>query len=43
MTRRAVALAKKHCQDRLLSVLEGGYNPPGLASAAIAHVTVLAE
>ena len=43
MTRRAVALAGKHCRGRMLSVLEGGYNPPGLASAAVAHVLALAE
>jgi acetoin utilization deacetylase AcuC-like enzyme len=41
MTRRCVALAEKYCQGRLLSVLEGGYNPPGLASAALAHVKAL--
>ena len=41
MTRRAVAMAEKHCQGRLLSMLEGGYNPSGLASAALAHVMAL--
>jgi acetoin utilization deacetylase AcuC-like enzyme len=38
MTRRCVALADRCCRGRLISVLEGGYNPPGLASAALAHV-----
>lgn len=41
MTRRAVALAEKFCKGRLISVLEGGYNPSGLASAATAHVLAL--
>ncbi|MES2997126.1 MAG: histone deacetylase [Verrucomicrobiota bacterium] len=41
MTRRAVDLAQKHSSGRLLSVLEGGYNPEGMATAAIAHVTGL--
>ncbi|HEX5789730.1 MAG TPA: histone deacetylase, partial [Luteolibacter sp.] len=38
MTRRCVKLARKHCQGRIVSLLEGGYNPPGLASAALSHV-----
>ncbi|RYD47320.1 MAG: histone deacetylase [Verrucomicrobiaceae bacterium] len=42
MTRRSVALADKWCGGRIVSVLEGGYNPAGLASAALAHVTALA-
>jgi len=37
-TRRVVALAVKHAGGRVVSSLEGGYNPPGLASAALAHV-----
>ncbi|MCU0777275.1 MAG: histone deacetylase [Akkermansiaceae bacterium] len=41
MTRRCVAMAGKHCGGKIVSVLEGGYNPAGLASAAIAHVTAL--
>ena len=41
MTRRCVALATKHCDGRIVSMLEGGYNPKGLASAAIAHVNSL--
>ncbi|MEO7100022.1 MAG: histone deacetylase [Luteolibacter sp.] len=43
MTRRSVMLAGKFCQGRIISVLEGGYNPPGLASAAVAHVLALGE
>jgi acetoin utilization deacetylase AcuC-like enzyme len=41
MTRRCVALAERWCGGRIVSVLEGGYNPQGLASAAVAHVTAL--
>jgi acetoin utilization deacetylase AcuC-like enzyme len=41
MTRRCVALAAAHCSGRMVSVLEGGYNPAGLASAAMAHVRAL--
>lgn len=41
LTRRVVALAETHAAGRLVSVLEGGYNPPGLASAALAHVRAL--
>jgi acetoin utilization deacetylase AcuC-like enzyme len=41
-TRRLVALAEKHAAGRVVSSLEGGYNPPGLASAALAHVRALA-
>jgi acetoin utilization deacetylase AcuC-like enzyme len=41
MTRRARALAGKWCRGRMVSVLEGGYNPAGLASAAMAHVRAL--
>jgi acetoin utilization deacetylase AcuC-like enzyme len=41
MTRRCVALSAKHCGGRMVSMLEGGYNPKGLASAAIAHVNSL--
>lgn len=43
MTRRCVKLAHKHCKGRIVSMLEGGYHPPGLASAAVAHVKALAE
>ena len=36
-------LARRHAGERLVSVLEGGYNLGGLASAAAAHVHVLSE
>lgn len=38
MTRRVVAMAERWCDGKVVSVLEGGYNPQGLASAALAHV-----
>lgn len=38
MTRRVMALANHWCGGRVVSALEGGYNPAGLASAALAHV-----
>ncbi len=41
MTRRCVAQAEKWCGGRIVSLLEGGYNPDGLASAAVAHVKAL--
>lgn len=43
MTRRSVGHARDWCQDRLVSVLEGGYNPSGLATAAAAHVLALGQ
>ncbi len=41
ITQKAMALADAHCAGRLVSVLEGGYNPEGLASAVCAHVATL--
>ena len=41
MTRRCVVFARRWGNGRLVSVLEGGYNPPGLAAAAVAHVLAL--
>lgn len=41
LTRRVVALAETHAAGRVVSVLEGGYNPAGLASAALAHVQAM--
>ena len=42
LTKRVVALAEKHAGGRVVSSLEGGYYPPGLASAAVAHVQAMA-
>ena len=33
--------AEKLCKGRIVSVLEGGYNPAGLASAGLAHLKAL--
>ena len=41
LTRMMLDVASRHCRDRLVSVLEGGYNLSGLAQAAEAHVRVL--
>jgi acetoin utilization deacetylase AcuC-like enzyme len=41
LTRILLDLAREHADGRLVSVLEGGYNPAGLASAATAHVRAL--
>ena len=41
LTRAALEVAGQSAQGRVVSVLEGGYSLPGLASAAAAHVTAL--
>lgn len=43
LTKLLLASAKTRCQSRLVSVLEGGYNIQGLASAVTHHVKTLAE
>jgi acetoin utilization deacetylase AcuC-like enzyme len=43
LTDWVVRVARAHCGGRLLSVLEGGYNLSGLASAVAAHVRRLTE
>ena len=43
MTRVVASIAARHCGGRLVSLLEGGYNLGGLASAAHAHVWALSE
>ena len=42
LTRMLREVASRHAGGRLLSVLEGGYNPRGLATAVSAHMTALA-
>ena len=42
LTEMLVAIADRHCQGRLVSVLEGGYTLDGLASASVAHLRALA-
>jgi acetoin utilization deacetylase AcuC-like enzyme/acyl-CoA hydrolase len=41
LTQRVVALAEKHASGRVVSVLEGGYNPDGLVAAVLAHLWAL--
>jgi acetoin utilization deacetylase AcuC-like enzyme len=41
LTRMLMELAGQCCQGRLISVLEGGYNLAGLATAAEAHMRAL--
>jgi acetoin utilization deacetylase AcuC-like enzyme len=41
LTRRAMEIADRHAGGRVVSLLEGGYNLDGLASAAAAHVDAL--
>ena len=41
LTAFMLEIAAKHANGRLVSVLEGGYNLSGLASAAVAHVKAL--
>jgi len=43
LTRLMMTVARDHSRSRLVSVLEGGYNTEGLASAVQAHVTTLME
>lgn len=41
LTRIVKDIAAEHCQGRLVSTLEGGYDPDGLAAAAASHVQAL--
>jgi acetoin utilization deacetylase AcuC-like enzyme len=43
LTRIVKRIADHHCQGRLVSVLEGGYNLDALAASVEAHVRVLRE
>jgi acetoin utilization deacetylase AcuC-like enzyme len=43
VTGRLCDLADKHCQGRVVSALEGGYDLEALGASAAAHVTVLRE
>jgi len=42
MTRELMALAERHSQRRIVSMLEGGYNLSALGASAVAHVKTLA-
>jgi acetoin utilization deacetylase AcuC-like enzyme len=41
VTERLMAVAARHCEDRIVSTLEGGYDLEALASSAAAHVRAL--
>ncbi len=41
LTRTVLAVAADQCEGRVVSVLEGGYNPPVLAECVAAHLTEL--
>jgi acetoin utilization deacetylase AcuC-like enzyme len=43
LTRLVVEVAERHCEGRLVSALEGGYDLEALASAGAAHVAALME
>lgn len=43
LTRLVCGWAERLCDGRLVSVLEGGYDPEGLASAVVAHVEALCD
>jgi acetoin utilization deacetylase AcuC-like enzyme len=42
-TRKLMAVARKHSHERVVSVLEGGYDLEGLSRSVAAHVTALME
>ncbi|MEO0615728.1 MAG: histone deacetylase family protein [Pseudomonadota bacterium] len=42
-TARAVEVAERHAQGRVVSVLEGGYNLEALSAGVVAHVRALAD
>ncbi len=41
LTKIVMRIADEHCQGKMLSVLEGGYNLSGNASAVLAHLSAL--
>lgn len=41
LTRVLLDLAEKHCEGRVVSVLEGGYSLTGLAAGVVSHVRTL--
>ncbi len=43
ITRQLMAVANTHCNSRLVSILEGGYNLEGLAEGVAMHVTALMQ
>ena len=43
MTRELMAVAARHSEKRMVSMLEGGYNLSALGRSAVAHVKTLTE
>ncbi len=43
LTRELMAIALRHSQKRIVSMLEGGYNLSALGRSAVAHVATLAD
>lgn len=43
LTREIYGVARRHCEGRLVSVLEGGYNLSALGRSVVAHLKVLTE
>ena len=43
VTEQLCDLADRHCQGRVVSALEGGYDLEALGASALAHVSVLKE
>jgi acetoin utilization deacetylase AcuC-like enzyme len=43
VTRELVGLAGRHSGGRIVSCIEGGYDPPALARSTVAHLRALAE
>ena len=43
VTRELLLLADRHCDSRIVSVLEGGYDPPALARSVMAHLQELSR
>lgn len=41
VTRQIVEVARRHCAGRIVSCLEGGYDPSSLGRSAAAHIRVL--
>lgn len=41
VTGKLMELANRHCEDRIVSLLEGGYDLKGLGEGVAAHVTML--
>ena len=42
MTRMLAEVSQRHCQGRIVSILEGGYNLRALGRSVVAHLRALA-